>query len=136
MKKRRLQFASHCVRSSGQLCQIWRSMHGIRGVGRPIMTYVDLLCQDTGLTPAEIKACMEKRRVWRAIIDVRQMSTEWLRVSVILSKLPDHLPQFILRFCYNHFNDILVIKKKIITIKTSKMFRILDEILTYASWRK
>ena len=31
---------------------------------------VDLLCQDTGQTPAEIKTCMENRHVWRAITDV------------------------------------------------------------------
>ena len=31
---------------------------------------IDLLCQDTGQTPAE--------HVWRAISDVRQMSTEWV----------------------------------------------------------
>ena len=45
------------------------------------MTYVDLLCQDNGQTPAEIKTCMENRLVWRAITDVRQMSTEWEWVS-------------------------------------------------------
>ena len=79
IRKRRLQFAGHCVRSSGQVVSdlvLWKPMHGKRSVGRPIMTYVDLLCQDTGQTPAEIKTCMENRRVWRAIIDVRQMSTE------------------------------------------------------------
>ena len=76
IRKRRLQFAGHCVRSSGQVVSdlvLWKPMHGKRSVGRPIMT-----CQDTGQTPAEIKTCMESRRarVWRAIIDVRQMSTE------------------------------------------------------------
>ena len=81
IKKRRLQFAGHCLRSSGQVVSdlvLWKPVHGKRGAGRPIMTYVDLLCQDTGQTPAEIKTCMENRCVWRAITDVRQMSTEWV----------------------------------------------------------
>ncbi len=79
IKKRRLQFAGHCLRSSGQVVSdlvLWTPMHGKRSVGRPTRTYVDLLCQDTGQTPAELKTCMEDRRVWRAISDVRQMSTE------------------------------------------------------------
>ena len=81
VRKRRLQFAGHCVRSSGQVVLdlvLWKPLHGRRSVGRPIMTYVDLLCQDTGQTSAEIKTCMENRRVRRVIIDVRQMSTEWV----------------------------------------------------------
>ena len=62
IRKRRLQFAGHCVRSSGQVVSdlvLWKPIHGKRSVGRPIMTYVDLLYQDTGQTPAEIKTCME-----------------------------------------------------------------------------
>ena len=69
-----LTYAGHCLRSSGQVVSdlvLWKPVHGKRGAGRPIMTYVDLLCQDTGQTPAEIKTCMENRRVWRAITDVR-----------------------------------------------------------------
>ena len=79
LRKRLLQFAGHCVQSSGQVVSdlvLGKPMHGKRSVGRPIMMYVDLLCQDTGQTPAEIKTCMENRRIWIVIIDVRQMSTE------------------------------------------------------------
>ena len=49
IKKRRLQFAGHCLRSSGQVVSdlvLWKPVHGKRGAGRPIMTYVDLLCQN------------------------------------------------------------------------------------------
>ena len=86
IKKRRLQFAGHCLRSSGQVVSdvvLWKPVHGKRGAGRPIMTYVDLLCQDTGQTPAEIKTCMENMRVWRAITDVRQMSMEWVSDNTV-----------------------------------------------------
>ena len=50
IKKRRLQFAGHCLRSSGQVVSnlvLLKPMYGKRGAGRPIMTYVDLLCQET-----------------------------------------------------------------------------------------
>ena len=84
IRQRRLQFAGHCLRSSGQVVSnlvLWKKKHGKRCVGSPIRTYVDLLCQDTGHTPVELKTCMENRRVWRAISDVRQMSTEWVSES-------------------------------------------------------
>ena len=50
IKKRRLHFAGHCLRSSGQVVSdlvLWKPVHGKRGAGRPIMTYVDLLCVRT-----------------------------------------------------------------------------------------
>ena len=77
--KRRLQFAGHCVRSSGQVVSdlvLWKPTHGKRSAGRPNKTYVDILCQDTSLTPDEMENCMRDRRVWRAITDVRLKSTE------------------------------------------------------------
>ena len=78
IKERRLQFAGGYLRSSGQVSDLalWKPVHGKTGVGRQIKTYVDLLCQDTGQTSAEIKTCMETRRIRRAITDVRQMSTK------------------------------------------------------------
>ena len=91
IKKRRLQFVGHCLGSSGQVVWdlvLWKPVHGKSGAGRPIMTYVDLLCQDTEQTPAKIKICMENRRVWRANTDVRQMSTEWVSG---FTKLPQTL---------------------------------------------
>ena len=43
VRKRRLQFVGHCVRSSEQDVSnlvLLKPMHGIRSVGRRIMTYV------------------------------------------------------------------------------------------------
>ena len=77
--KRRLQFAGHCVRSTGEVVSdlvLWKPVHGKRNAGRPMLNYVDTLCQDTGLEPNEMKTCMEDRQVWRTIIDVRQKSPE------------------------------------------------------------
>ena len=50
IKKRHHQFAAYCLRSSGQAVLdlvLWKPVHGKRGAERPIMTYVDPLCQDT-----------------------------------------------------------------------------------------
>ena len=73
IRKRRLQFAGHCMRRTGQVITdvlLWKPLHGKRSVGRPITTYVNLLCQDTGLKPVELRTCMEDRSVWRAITNV------------------------------------------------------------------
>ena len=77
IRKRRLQFAGHCMRRTGQVITdvlLWKPLHGKRSVGRPITTYVNLLCQDTGLSPVELRTCMEDRSVWRAITNVRRKS--------------------------------------------------------------
>ncbi|XP_072044651.1 uncharacterized protein [Amphiura filiformis] len=79
IRKRRLQFAGHCLRSTGQVVSdlvLWKPSHGKRSVGRPSKTYVDLLCEDTGQEPNEIRSCMQDRHIWRAIVGVRQKSSE------------------------------------------------------------
>ena len=77
---RRLQFAGHCKRAKERTVSelvTWRPTQGRRTKGRPRKTYVDLLQEDTGLTPKEIDTTMQDRRVWRAIINARQyQSTE------------------------------------------------------------
>ncbi|XP_072037137.1 uncharacterized protein [Amphiura filiformis] len=66
IRKRRLQFAGHCLRSTGQVGSdlvLWRPSHGKRSVGQPSKTYVDLLCEDTGQEPNEIRSCMQDRHI-------------------------------------------------------------------------
>ena len=79
ISKRRLQFAGHCKRSEGKIVSelvTWRPTQGRRSAGRPTKTFVDLLHQDTGFTTHEIEACMQDRRLWKAIIGVRQKMPE------------------------------------------------------------
>ena len=40
-----------------------------RKPGRPALTFIDLLTQDTGLEMSDMKTAMNDRRVWRAIVD-------------------------------------------------------------------
>ena len=79
INKRRLQFAGHCKRSEGKIVSelvTWRPTQGRRSAGRPTKTFVDLLHQDTGFTTHEIEACMQDRRLWKAIIGVRLKTPE------------------------------------------------------------
>ena len=81
ISQRRLQFAGHCKRSEGKIISelvTWRPTQGRRSAGRPTKTYVDLLHQDTGFTSHEIEACIQDRRLWKAIIGVRQKMPEWV----------------------------------------------------------
>ena len=79
IKIRRLQFAGHCKRHAERIVAklvTWRPTHGHRLPGRPTKTYVDLLQDDTGYTTAEVESCMLDRKMWRAIIGVRQQTYE------------------------------------------------------------
>ena len=62
IKKRHLQFAGHCLRSSVQVVSdqvLWKPVHGKRGAGRPIKTYVDLCVR----TPDKHK--LKSRPAWK-----------------------------------------------------------------------
>ena len=78
---RRLSFAGHCKRAEGRSIVsklvTWQPTQGRRNKGRPKLTYVDLLQEDTGYEVSEIENSMQDRRFWRAIINDRQQpSTE------------------------------------------------------------
>ena len=71
--ERRMKFAGHCFRSKDELISsllLWKPMHGHTSRGRPCKTYVDLLCEDTGLNAQELQAAMMDRDIWRQRIRV------------------------------------------------------------------
>ena len=43
--------------------------HGARKRGRPALTYVDQLQNDTGLSIAELKNIMENRKEWMKLVN-------------------------------------------------------------------
>ena len=58
IKERRLRFSGHCRRREEEVIHkllLWEPSHGRRGRGRPLRTYINQLCDDTGLG---------KRRSW------------------------------------------------------------------------
>ena len=59
-----LCFAGHIYRHDDQPVHqllFWTPKHGKRSVGGPALTYVDVLCKDTGLSVAELRSLMADR---------------------------------------------------------------------------
>ena len=48
---------------------LWEPKHGARKRGRPALTYVDQLQNDTGLSIAELKNIMENRKEWMKLVN-------------------------------------------------------------------
>ena len=70
IRERRLRFAGHSCRSAEEPISrllLWNPKHGRRKAGRPSLTYVNLLKQDTGLEEPDLRTAMLDRSVWRAI---------------------------------------------------------------------
>ena len=71
IRERRLRFAGHIYRHEQQIANtvlFWSPSHGKRKRGHPFLTYVDVLCNDTGLSVVELKSAMLDREVWRVIV--------------------------------------------------------------------
>ena len=67
IRERRLRFAGHIYRHDDQPVHqllFWTPKHGKRSVGGPALTYVDVLCKDTGLSVAELRSLMVDRELW------------------------------------------------------------------------
>ena len=69
IRERRIRFAGHCSRSEEPASKMvhWIPKHGRRNPGRPALTYVDILKDDTGLEAADFRTAMEDRKMWKAI---------------------------------------------------------------------
>lgn len=69
VRTRRLKFAGHCYRADECAADVlfWDPKHGKRGRGRPAITYIDNLVEDTGLQVPEIRSTMSNRELWRDI---------------------------------------------------------------------
>ena len=74
IRDRRTRFSGHCSRSQECVSSLvhWIPKHGRRKPGRPALTYIDVLKQDTGLDVGDLKTAMQDRKVWRAIIVDRE----------------------------------------------------------------
>ena len=73
IKERRMRFAGHCYRSKDELISsllFWTPAHGYTSVGRPYKTYIDVLSEDAGLNPAELKIAMQDRDDWRRRVNL------------------------------------------------------------------
>ena len=68
IKIRRIRHAGHCWRSRDELISdvlLWTRSHGRAKAGRPVRTYIQQLCANTGCNPENLTKAMDDREVWR-----------------------------------------------------------------------
>eukprot|EP00795_Rhopilema_esculentum_P010041 gene10041-18679_t len=75
LQERRLRFVGHCWRRKDKLISkllLWQPTQSQQKPGRPCITYMDQLLNDTGLDCNNIKRVMENREEWKKLVkDVR-----------------------------------------------------------------
>ena len=80
---RRTRHAGHCWRGRDELINdvlLWTHTHGRAKSGRPVRTYIQQLCEDTGYSPEDLPEAMNDREKWRERVrDIRATSTTWWR---------------------------------------------------------
>ena len=78
---RRTRHAGHCWRSRDELISdvlLWIPTHGRAKAGWPAQTYIQQLCEDTGLCPEDLPEAMNYWEKWRERVkDIRATSTIW-----------------------------------------------------------
>ena len=78
---RRTRHAGHCWRSRDELIRdvlLWIPTHGRAKAGRPVRTYIQQLCEDTGCCPEDLPRAMDDREEWRERVTyIRVTSTIW-----------------------------------------------------------
>ena len=65
---RRTRHAGHCWRSKDELISdvlLWTPAYGHAKAGRPVQTYIQQLCEDTGCNPEDLSEAMNDREEWR-----------------------------------------------------------------------
>ena len=64
---RRTRHAGHCWRSKDELISdvlLWTPAYGQAKAGRPVQTYIQQLCEDTGCSPEDLPEAMNDREKW------------------------------------------------------------------------
>ena len=81
IKIRRTRYAGDCWRSRDELISdvlLQTSSHGRAKAGRPVRTYIQQLCADTGCSPKDLLEAMDNREDWRERVrDIRADSVTW-----------------------------------------------------------
>ena len=65
---RRTRHAGHCWRSRDEPIRdvlLWTPTHGRAKAGRPVRTYIQQLCEDTGCCPEDLPRAMNDREEWQ-----------------------------------------------------------------------
>ena len=67
IKIRQTRHVGHCWRSMDELISdvlLWTPSHGRAKAGRPVQTYIQQLCVDTGCSPEDLSGAMDNREGW------------------------------------------------------------------------
>ena len=98
---RRTRHAGYCWRRRDELISdvlLWTPTYGRAKAGRPVRTYIQQLCEDTGCTPEDPPEAMNDREKWRERVrDIRAGGTTWWWWWYILAA-SNHLYNFFLTF--------------------------------------
>ena len=72
---RRTRHTGHCWRSRDELISdvlLWTPTYGRAKAGRPARTYIQQLCEDTGVSPEDMPDAMNNREKWQERVrDIR-----------------------------------------------------------------
>ena len=78
---RQTRHAGHCWRSRDELISdvlLWTPTYGRAKAERPVQTYRQQLCEDTGCSPEDLPEAMNDREKWRERVrDIRASSRTW-----------------------------------------------------------
>ena len=78
---RRTRHAGHCWRCRDEIKSdvlLWTPTYGQAKAGRPALTYIQQLCEDTGCSPEDLPEAMNHRENWRERArDIRACCTTW-----------------------------------------------------------
>ena len=81
IQTRRTRHAGHCWRSKDELISdvlLWTPTYGRAKAGRPVQTYIQQLCEDTGCNQEDLPEAMSDREKWRERVrDICAGSTTW-----------------------------------------------------------
>ena len=81
IQARRTRHAGHCWRSKDEIVSdilLWTPAYGQSKAGRPALTYIQQLCDDTGCNPEDLPEVMNDREMWRERVrDIRDSCTTW-----------------------------------------------------------
>ena len=81
IKVRRSRHGGHCWRSRAELISdvlLWTPSCGRAKAGRPVRTYIQQLCEDTGCNPVDLPEAMNNREEWRGRVRyIRAGGTTW-----------------------------------------------------------
>ena len=99
IQARRTRHAGHCWRSKDEIVSdvvMWTPAYDQSKAGRPVRTFIQQLCDDTGCNPEDLPKAMNDRETWRE---------RGSGISVLATRHDDddddlHIHQYLLLFIY------------------------------------